>query len=200
VAAVIPEAPGVFSVVVQGRRLRGLAAEPGQFLRWRFLAPGLYWTSSPYSLSAAPRPDSLRITVKALGGHSAAVATLRPGTRVWAEGPYGALTAGRRSRAKVLLLAGGVGITPLRALFESLPAAPSDLTLLYRARTAQDLALRTELEAIAAARGCSTRSTAPAAPGSRSRLPGCGTYCRTSPRTTCICAGRPGWPRRRTTR
>jgi ferredoxin-NADP reductase len=153
VAAVIPEAPGVFSVVVQGRRLRGLAAEPGQFLRWRFLAPGLYWTSSPYSLSAAPRPDSLRITVKALGGHSAAVATLRPGTRVWAEGPYGALTAARRSRAKVLLLAGGVGITPLRALFESLPAAPGDLTLLYRARTAQDLALRTELETIAAARG-----------------------------------------------
>jgi ferredoxin-NADP reductase len=49
--------------------------------------------------------------------------------------------------------AGGVGITPLRALFESLPAAPGDLTLLYRARTAQDLALRTELETIAAARG-----------------------------------------------
>ena len=153
VAAVIPEAPGVFSVVVHGRRLGELAAESGQFLRWRFLAPGLCWTSSPYSLSAAPRPDALRITVKALGGHSAAVATLRPGTRVWAEGPYGALTAGRRSRAKVLLLAGGVGITPLRALFESLPAAPGDLTLLYRARTAQDLALRTELETIAAARG-----------------------------------------------
>lgn len=153
VAAVTPEAPGVFSVLVHGERLGELAAEPGQFFRWRFLVPGLRLTASPYSLSAAPGPHGLRITVKALGDHSAAVGTLRPGTRVWAEGPYGALTAARNSRDKVLLLAGGVGITPLRALFESLPTAPGDLTLLYRARTSQELALRGELEAIAAARG-----------------------------------------------
>jgi ferredoxin-NADP reductase/DMSO/TMAO reductase YedYZ heme-binding membrane subunit len=150
---VVPEAPGVVSVIVTGERLPELAARAGQFLRWRFLAPGLRWTASPYSLSTAPRPDLLRITVKAVGGHSAALARLRPGTRVWAEGPYGALTADRRTRQKVLLLAGGVGVTPLRALFESLPAGPGDLTLVYRARTAEDLALRGELEAIARSRG-----------------------------------------------
>ena len=43
------------------------------------------------------------------------------------------MTAGRRSRNKVLLIAGGAGITPLRALFETLPGGPGDLTLLYRA-------------------------------------------------------------------
>jgi ferredoxin-NADP reductase/DMSO/TMAO reductase YedYZ heme-binding membrane subunit len=150
---VVPEAPGVVSVVVGGERLAELGARPGQFLRWRFLAPGLWWTANPYSLSAAPRPDLLRITVKAVGGHSGALARLRPGTRIWAEGPYGALTADRRTRRKVLLLAGGVGVTPLRALFESLPAGPGDLTLVYRARDAAGLALRTELESIAAARG-----------------------------------------------
>lgn len=153
VASVVPEAPGVVSVFIQGRRLRELGARPGQFLRWRFLAPGLRWTSGPYSLSAPPRGDVLRITVKAVGGHSAALARLRPGTRVWAEGPYGALTADRRSRQKVLLLAGGVGVTPLRALFESLPGRPGDLSLIYRAHSAEDLALRYELEAIAHARG-----------------------------------------------
>lgn len=72
---------------------------------------------------------------------------------MWAEGPYGAMTAARRSRGKVLLLAGGAGIAPLRALFETLPAAPGHLTLLYRARTAGELALREELEAIADERG-----------------------------------------------
>ncbi|WP_069467574.1 ferredoxin reductase family protein, partial [Actinacidiphila rubida] len=153
VHAVVREAPDVVSVVVRGERLPDLAARPGQFLRWRFLTPGLWWTASPYSLSAAPRPDLLRITVKEVGRHSAALARLRPGTRIWAEGPYGALTADRRTRQKVLLLAGGVGVTPLRALFESLPARPGDLTLIYRARSAEDLALRSELEAIAAARG-----------------------------------------------
>ncbi|MBY8879369.1 ferredoxin reductase family protein [Actinacidiphila acidipaludis] len=153
VHTVVRESPDVVSVVVRGERLPELAARPGQFFRWRFLAPGLWWTASPYSLSAAPRPGMLRITVKEVGAHSAALARLRPGTRIWAEGPYGALTADRRTRQKVLLLAGGVGVTPLRALFESLPARPGDLTLIYRARSEADLALRDELESIAAARG-----------------------------------------------
>lgn len=144
------EAPGVYSVVIRGRRLNEMGALPGQFLRWRFLTEGMRWTSTPYSLSAPPRPDLLRITVKALGDHSAAVALLRPGTRVWAEGPYGALTADRRSAHKSLLIAGGVGVTPLRALFETLPG---EVTLLYRARSAQDLALGGELEAVALWRG-----------------------------------------------
>ncbi|MEH0471620.1 ferric reductase-like transmembrane domain-containing protein [Streptomyces sp. B21-097] len=144
------EAPGVYSVVVRGRRLDEMGARPGQFLRWRFLTEGMRGTSTPYSLSAPPRPDLLRITVKALGDHSAAVALLRPGTRVWAEGPYGALTADRRTAHKSLLIAGGVGVTPLRALFETLPG---DVTFLYRARTAEDLALGGELEAVARWRG-----------------------------------------------
>ncbi|WP_223280963.1 ferredoxin reductase family protein [Streptomyces antnestii] len=153
VEAVVREAPGVTSVWVSGRRLEALGAEPGQFFRWRFLAPGMWAASHPYSLSAVPRGGFLRITVKALGDHSASVAGLARGTRVWAEGPYGALTAGLRRSRRVLLLAGGTGITPLRTLFETLPAAPGDLTLLYRARTAEELALRGELESIAAGRG-----------------------------------------------
>ncbi|WP_329141743.1 ferredoxin reductase family protein [Streptomyces sp. NBC_00670] len=153
VEAVIEETPGVVSVLITGRRLHRIGAEPGQFFRWRFLAPGMRFSSHPYSLSAAPRPNMLRITVKAIGDHSSALRGLRPGTRVWAEGPYGAMTAQRRSRGKVLLVAGGVGITPMRALFETLPGAAGDLTLLYRANTTQDLALWDELAQIARERG-----------------------------------------------
>ncbi|MFI2643652.1 ferric reductase-like transmembrane domain-containing protein [Streptomyces sp. NPDC018610] len=150
VESVHQEAPGVYSVVVRGHRLDELGAQPGQFFRWRFLAQGMGRTSTPYSLSAPPRPDRLRITVKALGDHSAAVPLLRPGTRVWAEGPYGSMTADRRASHRSLLIAAGVGVTPLRALFETLPG---EVTLLYRARTAEDLALGGELEAIARWRG-----------------------------------------------
>jgi predicted ferric reductase len=153
VEAVIEETPGVVSVLITGRRLHRIGAEPGQFFRWRFLAPGMRFSSHPYSLSAAPRPNMLHITVKAIGDHSSALRGLRPGTRVWAEGPYGAMTAQRRSRGKVLLVAGGVGITPMRALFETLPGAAGDLTLLYRANTTQDLALWDELAQIARERG-----------------------------------------------
>ncbi|MCX3062509.1 ferredoxin reductase family protein [Streptomyces beihaiensis] len=153
VETVVREAPGVHSVWVRGHRLDELGAQPGQFLRWRFLTRGMWAASHPYSLSAVPQPDLLRITVKSLGDHSSAAASLAPGTRVWAEGPYGAFTAARRRRRKVLLLGGGTGITPLRTLFETLPATSGDLTLLYRARTADELALRHELEALAARRG-----------------------------------------------
>src|SRR3954467_3262685 len=126
------ESPDTVSVVVSGPRVHELAAQPGQFFRWRFLTRDMWWASNPYSLSAAPLPDRLRITVKSLGDHSAKISRLRRGTRVIAEGPYGAMTPARRTRRKVLMIAGGVGVTPLRALFQALPAEPGDLTLVYR--------------------------------------------------------------------
>jgi predicted ferric reductase len=153
VVEVVREAPGVVSVVVRGHGLDSLGAQPGQFMRWRFLAPGMWWSANPYSLSAAPQLRRLRITVKSLGGHSRAISRLAPGTPVWATGPFGGLTARRRTRAKVLLVAAGAGITPLRALYETLPARPGELTLLYRASRVEDLALWDELCAIAADRG-----------------------------------------------
>ncbi|MGH3196496.1 MAG: ferredoxin reductase family protein, partial [Streptosporangiaceae bacterium] len=149
VLGVKEEAPGVISIYIGGTRLDELDAEPGQFFRWRFLTRSLWWSSHPFSLSAAPGSDMLRITVKNLGDHSQALARLRPGTRVFAEGPYGAFTPGDSDRG-VVLLAGGVGITPLRAMFATLPG---HVTLIYRASRERDLVFRDELDAIAAARG-----------------------------------------------
>jgi ferredoxin-NADP reductase len=153
VAAVVPENPDVVSVYMSGRHLDDLGTEPGQFFRWRFLTRELWWAANPYSLSAPPRHDLLRVTVKVAGAHSAALRALTPGTAVLAEGPYGSFTASRRRRRKVLLLAGGVGITPLRTLFETLPGVPGEISMIYRANAADDLVLRRELDAIAHARG-----------------------------------------------
>ncbi len=153
VYAVQTEGPGVVSIFVSGRHIEELRAESGQFFRWRFLTKDLWWAANPYSLSAAPRGGLLRITVKDLGEHSAAVRRLRPGTRVLAEGPYGAMTGARRRNRKVLLVAGGVGVTPLRALFESLPGGPGDVRLIYRVSRDSDAVFRAELASIAEHRG-----------------------------------------------
>ena len=149
VLGVKAEAPGVISIYIGGTRLDELDAEPGQFFRWRFLTRSLWWSSHPFSLSAAPGSDVLRITVKNLGDHSQALARLQPGTRVFAEGPYGAFIPADSDRG-VVLLAGGVGITPLRAIFATLPG---HVTLIYRASSERDIVFRDELDAIAAARG-----------------------------------------------
>ena len=140
----------------RGALLEELRAEPGQFFRWRFLSREHWWQSHPYSLSAVPQPDVLRITVKCRGDGSDSLRRVRPGTRVLAEGPYGAFTPspGRRG---VVLIAGGVGITPLRAMFAALPDTagqrPGGITLIYRASHPRDIVFRRQLDGIATTRG-----------------------------------------------
>jgi predicted ferric reductase len=154
VANVVVEAPGVVSLYITGRELDRLAVRAGQFFLLRLLTPDGWWRAHPFSLSAAPNGQFLRFTVKDLGDWSGGrLQGLPVGTRVILEGPYGVLTGARRTRPKVLLVAGGVGITPLRALLEALPSGHGDLSLIYRARRPEDLVFRDELEAIARSRG-----------------------------------------------
>lgn len=153
VAAVIDEGKDVVSIVVEGVDLDSLKAQAGQFFRWRFLTARNWPTAHPFSLSAPPSDGILRLTVKAVGAGTRSLHALKPGTIVLAEGPYGAMTERRRTRRGVLLFAGGVGITPMRTLFEILPLAGGPLTLIYRTPALDDVLFRSELEAIAAGRG-----------------------------------------------
>ena len=152
VEKVVREMPGVVSVYVGGRDLESLAVRAGQYFLWRFAAGGGWWRAHPFSLSAAPNGRHLRLTIKDLGDWSGALQRLRPGTAVFAEGPYGIFTGAVRRREKVLLLAGGIGITPLRALLEELPGPAGSITLIYRASHESELVFRAEIEALAAAR------------------------------------------------
>jgi predicted ferric reductase len=153
VTAVVPEGPGVVSVHLRGRRLDRLPVRAGQFFLWRFLS-GTGWSRAhPYSLSAPPAGDRLRITVKAAGDGSRGLARVAPGTPVLIEGPYGALTGAHYRGGGVTMLACGIGVTPLLALLYELPYAPGQAVLAYRARAGADLVLRAELERLAAERG-----------------------------------------------
>jgi predicted ferric reductase len=153
VAGVVEEAPGVISVEIAGRALGRLRARSGQFFLWRFLTRDRWWEAHPFSLSAAPDGRRLRITVKSVGDFTGRLAGLRPGTRVIVEGPFGAFTTASRRRPRVALIAGGVGITPIRALLEDMPGGPGDIDVIYRALSDRDVILRGELEQLAQRRG-----------------------------------------------
>jgi predicted ferric reductase len=144
VVGVTPEGPGVASILLRGRKLDRLPVTGGQFFQWRFLRRGLWWQAHPYSLSAAPAGDLLRITVKDLGDHSADLARLRPGTRVAIEGPYGTFTADTAQWDRLLLVGAGVGTAPILALLQELPRT-ADVTVLLRASTPGDLVLRDQV-------------------------------------------------------
>jgi ferredoxin-NADP reductase len=119
----------------------------------RFLTPGAWFLAHPYSLSEEPGGRGFRITVRAAGRHAATLAKLPAGTRVIAEGPCGGLIAAANWTGPVALIAGGIGITPLRALFAAVPCAEHAITLIYRVHDAEDIVFRAELEQIAAQRG-----------------------------------------------
>jgi predicted ferric reductase len=150
VAEVVHEGPGVVSVHVTGRALDGLNARAGQFFLWRFLDRKRWWSSHPFSLSAAPDGRSLRITVKSLGDFTSRLDGLAPGTRVIAEGPFGVFTESARKPEKVLLVAGGIGITPIRALMEDMHG---EVVVIYRVADESDIVFREELEWLAHERG-----------------------------------------------
>ncbi len=132
ISDVVEEAPGVWSVHLTGRRLDLMDVEAGQFLTFRFLGRQGWSRGHPYSLSAAPDGRRLRLTVQAVGDGSARIRSLRPGTRVLVEGPYGRLGARARTRRKVAFLGAGVGTAPLRALADALPYAAGEAVYVER--------------------------------------------------------------------
>ncbi len=144
VSQVVPEGRGLASVWLTGSNLDDLEARGGQYFLVRFLTRGHLGTAHPYSLSMVPTSESMRFTIGALGDHSSAVAAVRPGTRVQVEGPFGRFTADRASTHKVLLVAGGAGVGPIRAVAEELLRRGHDLVVVHRARTADGLALAGE--------------------------------------------------------
>ena len=150
IVKVVPEAQDIVSLYIGGRRLDSLKVSAGQYFRWRFLTRGRWWQAHPFSLSAAPNGEWLRLTVKMVGDHTRGLRHLREGARVLAEGPSGVFTAARSVRLRALLIAGGSGIAPIRALLEDLPRGT---IMIYRARNAGELVFREELEWLARERG-----------------------------------------------
>jgi predicted ferric reductase len=149
VADVVEEVPGVVTLRIEGRGVGRLRARAGQFFVWRFLTRGRWWQAHPFSLSEAPDGRTLRITVKGVGAYSRRLAELEPGTRVLVEGPFGVFTDVVRRRPRAVLIAGGIGITPVRALVEEMDG---DLVLVYRALRDEDVVFGAELERLAGER------------------------------------------------
>jgi predicted ferric reductase len=153
VANVVEEAPGVTSLYLSGRELDQLPVRAGQWFRLRFMTREGWYRAHPFSISAAPNGKFLRFTIKELGDYTSKLQRMPVGTGVFVEGPYGVLTGASRTKARVLLIAGGIGITPLRALLEELPAARGNLTLVYRASGPEDVVFQREIDELARLRG-----------------------------------------------
>jgi NAD(P)H-flavin reductase len=105
----------------------------------------------PISISGDPaEPQVLRHTVRAVGAVSSAICRLRKGMMIGVRGPFGTGWPMDAARGKdVVLIAGGIGLAPLRPAFYHLLRTRRDhasANLLCGARTPQDLCFRRDLE------------------------------------------------------
>jgi len=175
VEKLVPETGDVTSVYITGRKMETFRAEAGQFLIVRFLAKGFRWEAHPFSLSRPPDGQRLRLSIKRLGDFTRRVPELKAGTPVLIEGPLGVFTARRCASRKALLIAGGIGITPIRSLAETLVATGREAILIYANRDSGSAVFKQELEELAGRSGgrltlLSVMSDEPAWPGEKGRV------------------------------
>jgi predicted ferric reductase len=131
----------------------GFAFAPGQFCWLRTAGP---WAREAHpvsmSCSAERAPEApLAFTIKALGDWSGTVVpALAPGARLWLDGPYGVFTPERHEGPGFVFIGGGVGVTPLAAMVQTLldreDARP--LLLVHAANAWEGLCLRECFEAL----------------------------------------------------
>ncbi len=151
VDSVVSEGGGCWSVYLKGRDLSRLPVRAGQFFIVRFLDKRRWWQAHPFSLSCAPNAAHLRFTFKELGDFTKELSGLKPGTKVLLDGPHGAFTERAARSDKFVLIAGGIGITPIRALAESLAKQGKKVVMLFGTKTCTDMTFKGELDKLAAA-------------------------------------------------
>ncbi|MEX2014510.1 MAG: ferredoxin reductase family protein [Candidatus Saccharimonadales bacterium] len=121
---------------------------PGQFGIWRFFNRRLWWQAHPFTISSSSPEQGLRLTPKAVGDFTFDLKKIKPGTKLFFDGPHGVFTTERLEGKKPLFIAGGIGITPIRAMLGGLGYKAKDAIIIHAVKTPEDEALSAELKDI----------------------------------------------------
>jgi ferredoxin-NADP reductase len=149
----------VVELVEETARTKSIALEldgwsghrAGQHVDVRLTAEGGYQAQRSYSIASAPEDDNLVLTVERLDDGEVSpylVDELRPGDQIELRGPIGGYFVWEaRLGGPLLLVAGGSGIAPFRAILRHHRAIgnTTPIRLLYSARTLADVIFREEL-------------------------------------------------------
>ena len=109
------------TVTVRAHGHAGLPFHAGQFAWLKIGSSPFVFEEHPFSIaSTAEHPDLKEFTIKALGDFSELLSGLRPGRRVYLDGPYGSFTFEGTGRSGFVFVAGGVGITPVLSMLRTL--------------------------------------------------------------------------------
>ena len=152
IVSVTAERNNAWSLKVQPAGHKGFEFMPGQFA-WITARNNPFEESEhPFSISSsAARPETLTFTIKELGDFTSRIKELKPGEKVYVDGPYGHFSADRHQHAEHLVfIAGGVGITPFMSMLRTIAerGEKRPLTLLYANKDWENIIFREEIEAL----------------------------------------------------
>jgi predicted ferric reductase len=146
---VIEERADSWTLVLHPEGHPGMKYRPGQFA-WLTLGNSPFAVKEhPFSFSSsAERRLPLTFTIKELGDFTAGIKHVKPGTRVYLDGPYGQFSIDRHPGVGYVFIAGGVGITPIMSMIRTLADRqdPHPVLLVYANKTWDAITFREELE------------------------------------------------------
>jgi 3-phenylpropionate/trans-cinnamate dioxygenase ferredoxin reductase subunit len=152
VEEVMSQRGDVWTLALRPLGHEGFTFQPGQFAWLTLNINPLSIRKHPFSMSSSgDRADRLEFGIKASGDFTSQIKDVQPGTRAYLDGPYGVFTTERYwDSIGFVLIAGGVGITPIFSIL--LTAAERNderpFLLIYAASSWEDITYREKLEAL----------------------------------------------------
>jgi 3-phenylpropionate/trans-cinnamate dioxygenase ferredoxin reductase subunit len=133
----------------------GFVHDPGQFAFIKIVGKGIPGEEHPFTISSPARRDgSVQFSIKASGDFTKLIPRTAAGDKVRVHGPFGRFTCLVKSSGDrpLVMIAGGVGITPILAMLEYLAANQPDrtVTLIWGNRKQRDIFAADQVDAIAA--------------------------------------------------
>jgi predicted ferric reductase len=124
--------------------------QPGQFAWITLDISPFRMREHPFSMSSSGNnPDRLEFSIKALGDFTKTIKDVKPGTKAFLDGPYGVFSTDRYwDSAGFVLIAGGIGITPMMSMLVTACDRKDDRSflLIYGSKTWDDVTFREELD------------------------------------------------------
>jgi predicted ferric reductase len=150
IASVEKAAERTWLLVIEPQQAEAITFEAGQFVWLNIGHSPFSLTEHPFSIASAPHLGRLDFLIKEAGDFTNKIGAVKPGTRVWIDGPYGHFTLPEAGSAPLVFIAGGVGIAPVLSMLREMDRRRTGqpVTLIYGNRLASQIVAPDELRAM----------------------------------------------------